>query len=232
MTPTPGLVSIIIPVYNGDRYLRQALCSAVGQDYQPKEIILVDDGSIDKTAAVAAEFPVIQYMYQANLGVAAARNTGIENTTGEFVAFLDADDYWPLHKIRCQVQYLLEHPQIGYCFSCQQLFLDEDLAEIPSWVRQEHLGTTSIGYIPSSLMVRRKVFDQIGLFDTSYEVGEDSDWFFRARDSGVQMGIVEEILLYKRVHENNIGGDTKKSHQYLFKAVQSSLSRQRRGSSK
>lgn len=231
MSSTPGLVSIIIPVYNGDRYLRQALCSAVGQDYQPTEIILVDDGSTDKTANVAAEFPFVQYIYQSNLGVAAARNRGIKASAGEFVAFLDADDYWPLNKIRLQMEYLKDHPQIGYCFSCQQLFLDEDITQIPSWVRQEHLGTPSIGYIPSSLMVRRHVFDQIGFFDTSFEVGEDSDWFFRARDSGVQMGIVEEILLYKRVHHNNIGGDTKKSHQYLFKAVQSSLSRQRRGSS-
>ena len=93
------LVSVIIPVYNGQAYLRPTLKSVFAQDYRPLEVIAVDDGSIDRSAEIIRSFPEVVYLYQDNRGHAAARNAGISAANGEFLAFLDADDLWPPDKL-------------------------------------------------------------------------------------------------------------------------------------
>ena len=103
------LVSVIIPVYNGERYLEAALKSVIEQDYCPIEIIVVDDGSTDKSAEIAKYFKEIQYIFQSNKGPgpANARNTGIRAVKGEYIAFLDADDIWMPNKLSIQMNYLM-----------------------------------------------------------------------------------------------------------------------------
>lgn len=219
------LVSIVIPVYNGGRFLRTALESVLAQDYQPYEIIIVDDGSSDNTAEVARSVPGARYYYQANQGVSAARNKGILAARGEYLAFLDADDIWAPEKLSLQVSLLRSHPEVGYCFTYQKTFLEPGIEQMPAWVRKDMMEKEQPGYVPSSLVVRKKVFDTVGLFDPGYETGEDSDWFFRARDSGIALSILPETLLYKRIHNSNLSSQVKKSHSYLLRAVKASLSR-------
>src|ERR1044072_7097933 len=113
MTEQP-LVSVIIPVYNGARFLLAALESVFAQTYRPFEVIVVDDGSADDSGRIAQSFSGVHYIRQANQGVAAARNTGIEAARGEFYAFLDQDDLWTPEKLRLQIQHMLNHPDLGY----------------------------------------------------------------------------------------------------------------------
>src|SRR6187549_3720033 len=114
MTEERPLVSIIVPVYNGERYLRAALESIFAQTYRPLEVIVVDDGSVDDSGVIAQSFPEVRYIRQENQGVAAARNHGIETARGEFYAFLDQDDLWTPEKLTVQISYLLNDPDLGY----------------------------------------------------------------------------------------------------------------------
>src|SRR6185503_10895386 len=124
MTEQQPLVSVIIPVYNGARYLRAALESVFAQTYRPFEVIVVDDGSIDDSGVIAQSFPDVSYMRQENQGVAAARNHGIEAARGDFFAFLDQDDLWTPEKLKLQIEYLLNHQDLGYTLTQQQYFLE------------------------------------------------------------------------------------------------------------
>src|SRR3982751_2380169 len=103
------LVSVIIPVHNGAKYLRAALESVLAQTYSPFEVIVVDDGSVDDSGVIAQSFNDVRYIHQANQGVAAARNHGIEAARGDFFAFLDQDDLWTPEKLTFEVDHLLSH---------------------------------------------------------------------------------------------------------------------------
>ena len=101
---TPGLISCVIPVFNGERYLGEALESVLAQSYQPLEVIVVDDGSTDETAEVARRYGErVRYVWQPNAGETAARNLGLTAAHGEFIAFLDADDVWDSEKLERQI---------------------------------------------------------------------------------------------------------------------------------
>src|SRR6202034_774235 len=96
------MISVIVPAYNGEKYLTGALESILAQDYRPFEIVLVDDGSTDDTASIARSYREVRYVYQAHKGLPAARNTGLAYCTGDLISFLDADDYWPSNKLQIQ----------------------------------------------------------------------------------------------------------------------------------
>jgi glycosyltransferase involved in cell wall biosynthesis len=196
------LVSAIVPVYNGQRYLAAAIESIFAQDYRPVEVIVVDDGSSDGTAAVAQAFP-IRYFHQKNQGPAVARNTGIAAATGEFIAFLDADDVWTPSKLRVQVDYLLNHPAIGYTCGRLQNFYEPGI-QLPEKLPTDLREDAEIALSPCTLLARRSVFDQVGLFDPKYQVGEDTDWFVRAKDAGIARALLPDLLLRRRVHDNNL----------------------------
>ena len=118
------LVSVIVPVYNGAQFIGEAIESVFVQNYDPLEIIIVDDGSTDETANIVKSYNNMHYIYQPNQGVAAARNSGIENSMGKLIAFLDADDCWAPNKLNIQVDCLLKHPHIGYTLGRQKNFLE------------------------------------------------------------------------------------------------------------
>jgi glycosyltransferase involved in cell wall biosynthesis len=217
---------VIIPVYNGARFLRAAVESVFAQTYRPFEVIVVDDGSADDSGDIAQSFPDVRYMRQENQGVAAARNNGIEAARGEFFAFLDQDDLWTPEKLRLQIEHLLNHPEVGYTLSQQQFFLEPGTT-LPAWFRKELLTSVHTGWVLGTLVVRRKAFEQIGNFETGYSAANDSDWFFRARAAEIPMAVVPELLLLKRIHESNDSGRAKEILSELLKVVKSSLDRHR-----
>jgi glycosyltransferase involved in cell wall biosynthesis len=219
------LVSAIIPVYNGERYLAEALQSIFDQDYRPLEVIVVDDGSTDGTAAVARSFDV-RYVYQPNAGHAAARNAGIAIAKGEFIAPLDADDLWAPNKLSVQIDYLLKHPEVGYAICNQRTILEPGISK-PSWVRGDQFSEDTKSFGLGALVIRREVLDQVGLFDTTYWHGNDSDWFFRANDAGVQMGYVPETLFYRRVHDSNMSYRVSELRADLLQVARASVGRKR-----
>ena len=223
---TEPLISVIIPVHNGGRYLRAALESVFAQTYDPFEVIVVDDGSTDDSGAIAQSFPDVRYIHQSNQGVAAARNNGIAAARGEFFAFLDQDDLWTPEKLKLQIGHLQSHPDIGYTLTQQQFFLDPG-ATIPTWFRKELLSEVHTGWVLGTLVVRRTTFEQIGNFATGYSAASDGDWFFRAKAAGIPMAIVPELLLLKRIHGANESARAKEILSELRKVVKSSLDRQR-----
>ena len=197
------LVSAIVPVYNGERFVAEALRSIQAQDYAQIEVIVVDDGSTDRTAAIARSFDSVRYIYQLNQGEAAARNTGVQVAEGAFLAFLDADDLWAPDKISTHINHFKQHPHIGYAFAHIQVFLEPG-TEWPPWLDEELKTRAAPAYLPSALVARKSVMKEVGDFDPSYHIGCDFDWFVRARDAGIPFTILPEVLGYKRLHGANM----------------------------
>src|SRR5215813_90561 len=226
MTSEHPLVSVIIPVYNGARYLRAALESVFAQTYRHFEVIVVDDGSTDDSGVIAKSFPDVIYIHRENRGVAAARIHGIDAARGEFLAFLDQDDLWTPEKLTLQIYQLLSHSDLGYTLTQQQYFLDPG-GSLPPWFRKELFSTVHTGWVLGAMVVRRTVFEKVGNFATDYSAANDSDWFFRAKAAGVSMAVVPELLLMKRIHDANDSARAKEILAELLKVVKSSLDRQR-----
>ena len=221
------IASVIIPVYNGEKYIMETIDSVKQQTYPHVEIIVVDDGSTDRTRELA-EPAVSLYIHQKNKGVAAARNTGIQVATGDYLAFIDADDKWDETKLEKQIDFMEANPQVSYSFTNHTLFLDENMEIFPEWIRPDYKENELTGYIPSSLVVRRGDFEKIGAFNEALKTGEDSDWFLRARDFGFKMAVIPENLLLKRIHGNNLSGNTATTKMNLMKAVKFSIMRRNR----
>ncbi len=221
------LISVVLPVYNGEAYLKAAIESVLQQTYNNYELIIVNDGSEDNSAVISNSFSEVRYFYQPNQGVAAARNLGIAQATGDYLAFIDADDLWHEEKLADQIAFMETDPAMGYSFTRHHLFHGPEMEDFPDWIRINYAQNDLTGYIPSSLVARRWVFDRVGLFDTDYRLGEDSDWFLRAKDAGIPMGILEQTLLFKRIHSGNISAQVAQGQQYLLRAFKASVLRKK-----
>jgi len=220
------LVSVVIPVFNGERFLREAVESVLAQDYAPLEIIIVDDGSTDGTATVAHGLagPVC-YLHQTNQGPAAARNRGIETAQGSLVAFADADDLWPAGKLELQLPYLLRDAKIDIVLGrIQQVRLSEsDNGE----TRAEEFADPAFSVNLGSAIIRKSVFERIGLFDETMRYSEDVDWFMRAREGGATIVTIDAVTLLYRQHEQNMTRGKSTSELNVLKALKRSLDRRR-----
>lgn len=219
------LVSVILPVYNGARFIEEAIESIYVQHYHPLEIIVVDDGSTDDTSVVVQSHKNIRYIYQPNQGVAAARNTGIRNSKGELIAFLDADDYWASNKLNVQVDCLLKYPRIGYTLGMQRNFLEGGI-ERPFWLKEEHLLKEHIGFL-QTLVIHRQIFDAVGLFNPDFRISEDVEWFSRVADACIPRMVVPEVVVYRRIHNSNLGYQLKGGNPLWLKALRASVQRKR-----
>ncbi len=220
------LISVIIPVYNGERYLNSTLKSVFNQDYDSIEVIVVDDGSTDQSAVIAKSYKDIQYLYQSNQGPSVARNTGIKKANGEFVAFIDADDLWLEKKLSLQVNYLQKHPDIGFVFAHGRMQIEKDVKN-PPWYKKHLFENDSPVLQASALLARKSVFDVVGLYNSSYRFGENAEWLTRAKDKGIRMAILPETLVVLRVHENNQTYHLDEMRSNIIKALKASIDRQR-----
>ncbi|VXD19177.1 putative Sugar transferase-a glycosyl transferase [Planktothrix serta PCC 8927] len=204
MAENESLVSVIIRVYNGDRYLAEAIESVLAQTYRPIEVIVVDDGSTDKTAEIAAQFKdCIRYIYQQNSGPAAARNHGIKIANGDVIAFLDVDDLWSDDKLKLEANYLADNPSVeivqGLIQNLKISHLTNDNIEI--FEKEYH----PYNYINlGSGLYRKLVFDKIGLFDESLRYAEDVDWFIRAWENSISKVVLKQVTLFYRKHRENM----------------------------
>ena len=160
----PSLVSCIVPVFNDERYLGEALESNLAQTYRAIEIIVVDDGSTDTTPAVAARYgDRILYVRQDNAGAPTARNLGLSLARGEFVAFLDADDLWRPEKLQCQMRRFESRPELDLSVTYLQNFW---VAELKS----EETGSRATGYRSQYPVTSRRLFWPAGPLSTALDV--------------------------------------------------------------
>lgn len=206
------LVTVIVASYNGERFLRQTLASLFAQDFDSFEVVFVDDGSKDRTAEIANSFP-LRYIHQPNKGLPAARNTGLAEAKGDLIAFLDDDDLLPPTKLRIQSRYLLEHPEIG-CVLGRQEWIFEDGVEVPELKRDPIYGEPG-GIQLVSAMIRRSVLEEVDGFDPSYHYAEDRDLFIRLREHGVEIAVLDDIVLHKRLHGANMTMNPPTTHPML-----------------
>ncbi len=197
------LVSVIIPVYNGEKYVAYALESVFKQDYQPFEVILVDDGSTDRTAQIIGKYDNVQYIYQSKQGVSSARNKGIAASRGEIITFLDSDDYWPTNRLTVTTRYLDRHSEVGYVLGRQMMFVESGCA-VPAWVKAEWLTEPQDASNTGVLVARRVTFDCVGSFNKDYKGGEDTEWLVRASEAGIPMARLPEVILHRRIHGGNL----------------------------
>jgi glycosyltransferase involved in cell wall biosynthesis len=210
--PAP-LVSVIVPVYNGADFLAEALESILTQDYEPVEVIVVDDGSQDASGDLARSHPV-RYLRQRHRGIAAARNAGVEAARGELVSFNDADDLWIAGKLRAQVEYLGSHTEIDLVLGRMEVFVQPH-TELPAWVPQAWLSAPQNGLL-QTMLARREVFERVGQFDTSFSTGEDTDWLARAFDARLGVAPLPDVVLRYRLHGANT---THRHHQSVTPAL-------------
>jgi glycosyltransferase involved in cell wall biosynthesis len=220
------LVSVVIPVFNGERFLREAVQSVLAQHYSPIEIIVVDDGSTDGTANVARSLPeTVRYLHQTNQGPAAARNRGIDQAQGSLVAFADADDLWPEGKLELQLSYLIKNPQIDIVLGrIQQVLLSDT---VDGQTQSQEFGETGLSVNLGSAVIRKSVFERVGLFDETMRYSEDVDWFMRARESGAAIVTIDAVTLFYRQHEENMTRGKSASELNVLKALKKSLDRRR-----
>jgi len=228
MTENKPLVSVIISVKNGVRFLAAAIESVLAQDYRSFEIIVVDGQSTDRTAEIARSYAGVHYILQTGHGVADANNMGVAAAKGEFIAFLSHDDLWTPDKLSVQVGYMLDHPELLYTIAMVLFFLDPGCVPSPSF-RRELLEGEHVGKVMETVVARRSLFETVGGFDTSFSVSDDVDWFVRTHDHNVPMAVIPKVLLHKRVHDANVTWSTPTTlvHQHLLKALRDSVHRKR-----
>ena len=226
---TIPLISCIIAVFNGEQFLREALDSILAQTYHPLEILVVDDGSTDRTPEIVSEYAdTVCYLQQSNAGPGAARNTGLRHAKGEFIAFLDADDLWHKDKLARQISCFKAHTELEICVTHAQNFWVPELKEEEKRFQNHRLSKPVPAYITQTLLARRDVFEKLGFFNASFRHVHDSEWFFRAKEQGVVSELLSDVLVFRRLHQTNRSRQSAEtSLAEYFTLVKHTLDRQR-----
>ncbi len=215
------IVSVIIPTFNTEQYIAEAIESVLNQSYQDYEVIVVDDGSTDDTPSVLdAYLDRIRYFYKQNGGPASARNLGIRHAQGEYIAFLDADDLWFPHKLETQLKVFEDSPGIGLVHSSRIYF--DDRNREPERIRaraEQYNSEDAFPYLflrnfigNSTVIVRKTCFEEVGLFDESPEFlgTEDYDMWLRI-SYRYPIGYVSTPLSKYRVREGQLSKNIEKA---------------------
>jgi glycosyltransferase involved in cell wall biosynthesis len=215
-------ISVVIPCYNAERYIDAAISSVIAQDWPELEILVVDDGCSDRSAElVRNSFPGVKLIQQVNQGVAAARNNGVMQAQGDWIAFLDADDIWLPGKLRAQWELLSSTPEARMAYTAWQVWTSTDPAPLPEYLNAlldqssdfARLSGPSGWIYPqllldcevwtSTVLAHRSIFADIGLFDTTLRIGEDYDLWLRASQATQILRVARPYALY-RMHPASI----------------------------
>jgi len=234
------LVSVIIPVYNSAAYVQDAIRSALEQDYESKEIIVVDDGSTDSTPDILKSFQdEVIVLTQSNAGPGSARNRGLKHAMGSYIAFLDSDDFWVPGKLRLQIEYLEQKREVGAVYSkwllwhpdAEGRFSPLDLAplkerstivpEDSDWIYTNLLFECRL--LTSTVVLRRSIMEEVGLFNEDLLRGQDYDYWIRLSRVTRIHKLDNELVLY-RIHGDNIAVKYP-DHNYELMIVERNVSR-------
>jgi len=234
------LVSIIIPSYNNAEFIADALESVFNQTYSNFEILIVDDGSTDDTKALLAKYAAsypkkIRCSYIENSGAGTARNIGLKQAKGEYVAYLDADDVWLPHKLETQLTVFEERPEVDLIFSNSHLVDSKGASLNKLYVkpfefnfRPEQLFErllTERDFIPfSSIILKRSIIDDIGLFDESLRSSGDLEWLLRIVRKYKAIGI-NDVLAKYRIHDTAISKNIILREQSRIKIIKDCMTK-------
>ena len=221
------MISVLIPVHNGELYLAETIQSVFKQTYQDFEIIVLDDGSTDDTARVATAFSQhVSYYYQPNCGIGATRNRLVELATGDFLAFIDADDCWTSDKLDLQIAELDNDSELEAVFGM--------LRQVPNdtWEKAINETLTPLnqliaGYCAGAMLIRRESFLRVGFFSTENKVGEFIDWYLRSQEARLKTKLIQKLMLRRRIHKTNHGIINRSASTDYIKIIKQSLERRR-----
>ena len=227
MTGSSAPVSAIIAVKDAAAHMRGAIESVLDQSPPPQELIVVDGHSSDASVEIAESYEGVTPLVQPGTGLAEAWNVGIEACRGRYIAFLDSDDIWLPGKIEAQLAELEARPELAGVIGHAEQILGPGVSERPSGFRQEWLDGDYPAPMPGTLMVRREVFDEVGLFDPSFIVAMDVDWMARVKDAGLVIGTVPRLMLEKRFDGTNLSLRLPDVyHREMVRAMRESAQRQ------
>ncbi len=229
-------VSIIIPVYNGEKYLSETLDSIIGQIFTDWEIVAVNDGSTDNSHTILQEYKSklgskMKIIDQENSGVSVARNVAIDNSEGRYFAFIDSDDVWLPEKLEKQIAILDDNPDVALVYS-DLLDLVRENTNTRKQILNKKLHRGHIfeplfyfNFIPlSSVVVKKEIIEKYGNFDAHYKIIQDYDLLLRIAEDNVIDYVDESLLLY-RIHENNISGNVERKERENLELIQKWLQR-------
>jgi glycosyltransferase involved in cell wall biosynthesis len=220
------IVSVIMPAYNGERFIGFALESIFSQEYRPLDVIVVDDGSLDATADIIAHFSEIRYIAQQHKGLGTALNAGVAAARGELITFLDSDDWWAPGTLTRQTDHMIAHPEADLVLGKMQNTMEPGTTVTVT--KKNYQAEAFVCLAWGALMVRRHVFDVIGPFNSALTHAMDVDFFIRAKDAGLRMDIIQEIFLYHRIHGSNMSLQNDNDNKDYFRAVKASIERKRK----
>ena len=211
----PESVSVVIPAYNAERFIAEAIESALAQTHPSLEVVVVDDGSTDGTAAAAEGYPGVTLLRRPNGGIGAARNTGVAQATGDFLAFLDADDVWPAGSLSAL---LAEAEESG---------ADAVFGQVVQFGEGRADDAPTAAPIASAGIFRREAYDRVGQFREDIKVGEFIDWWARAQEAGFRVSTVPVVTLRRRIHTTNTGITQAGSRVDYTRVLRAALERRR-----
>jgi glycosyltransferase involved in cell wall biosynthesis len=215
--PARPLVSVISPVFNGEAFIAEAIASVVAQDYRPLEIIVVDDGSTDRTREIVRGIPEVTLIECPHRGAGSARNAGVRAAKGELLAFIDADDLWTPNKLTTQIEAVSADSNLEAVFSHVTEFRGEDIANQSEPMAAPMLGT---------MLIKRASFERIGWFADEPTAVEGVDWYLRASEQSLRSRVLPDVLYRRRIHSANRSIVNRDPSAYL-RAIKSSLDRRR-----
>lgn len=213
-------VSGLMCAHNAERYIGEALASMLRQTRPLDEIIVVNDGSTDRTSEIARSFgPLVRVLDSPKVGLARARNLMVESATGDLVAVLDADDLWTENRVEIGIAAFERDPSLEMAFCHMRQFRDgEDPYSKPA----------ESATLPGGLTARRSVFGRVGPFNVEYSISEFLDWLMRARELRIREALLPEVLLLRRIHDSNIGvKQTDEKYRTFLRSLQAGIRRRR-----
>lgn len=221
------LISVVMPAYNTEKYVTEAVRSVLDQTYSPIELICIDDGSTDGTLEILKGFgdKIRVISDGTNVGIGEARNKGIRIATGDFIAFADSDDIWDPKKLELQMQQFAADPNLDISFCIIQNFLSPDVSDEIRATRDVPPDPMP-GQISGTFLAKKSSFDRVGLLDPSYRVGEFIDWMARANNLGLKNSMINEVLYLRRIHATNTTAN-KPAHADYLKIMKAAIERKR-----
>ena len=222
-------VSVVIPVYNGERYLAECIRSVLDQGRAALEVFVVDNGSTDGTADVARAFAAIRYFHLPDKGLSKALNLGIEHSRGAFLGFLDADDLWPPNRLAAQLEAFARDPALDMVFGHVEQFLSPELDEAAAarlHIRDRRLP----GRYRGGMLIRTDSFRRVGPFEPSMDFAEFIDWYMRAAEHRLREAMLPEVVTLRRIHGANMGYTERNRRVEYARVLKRGLDRRRRSS--
>ena len=221
-----SLVSVVIPAHNS-RYIASALDSILAKKQRPLEILVVDDGSTDSTAQIVRAYaPKVRLIEQDQRGHPAARNAGIGAATGQFLAFLDHDDLWSPDKLERQIASFERDPELDLVFGHILNFFTPEMP-LEERARFRVPLRPLPGLLQGAMLARRRSFDRVGLFSEKRGTGDFLDWYGRALLARMNIEMLPETVLYRRIHADNYQRTHKHQRREYLRAVKELLDRRR-----